>query len=150
LQSGIQTVESRIQTSDESGILILGQFSGIRNPSSGIRNPRSGIRNPRRGVRNLRSGIQNPRSAWITLHGPRYCRWKLSSGNSYINMNALQRSLEMTICYYIWYRIAICSSFPSWDIQLCLIDMSSSVWHHAASWVSISIGNHAVASTIRD
>ena len=32
LQSGIQTVESRIQTSEESGILILGQFSGIRIP----------------------------------------------------------------------------------------------------------------------
>ena len=28
LQSGIQTVEFRIQTSEESGILFLGQFSG--------------------------------------------------------------------------------------------------------------------------
>jgi hypothetical protein len=67
LQSGIQTAESKIQTSEESGILILGwakfleseihDRSGIRNPSGGIRNPRSGIRNPKRGIRNPRSVI---------------------------------------------------------------------------------------------
>jgi hypothetical protein len=34
LQSGIQTVESRIQTSEESRIHIMGQFSGIQNPRS--------------------------------------------------------------------------------------------------------------------
>ena len=61
LQSGIQTVQYRIQTSEESRILILGQFSGIRNPRP-IWNPSNGIRNPRSGIQGAESGIQREES----------------------------------------------------------------------------------------
>jgi hypothetical protein len=78
-------VESRIQTSEEFGILILGKFSGIRNPRPRrFRNPRSGFRNPR-----------------IALHGPKhglYLTWaeKLTFiffyGNLHVYITDLERA----------------------------------------------------------
>jgi uncharacterized phage infection (PIP) family protein YhgE len=69
LQSGILTVESRIQTSEESEILILGQFlwnpesttdleSGIQVVQSGIQVVESGIQVVESGIQVVESGIQ--------------------------------------------------------------------------------------------
>jgi hypothetical protein len=64
------SLESRIQTSEESGIIILRQFlesgihnrSGIRNPSSGIQKEESGIQVVESGIQVVESGIQGGES----------------------------------------------------------------------------------------
>ena len=66
LQSGIHTAESKIQTSEESGILILGQVSGIRNPRP-IWNPESKWWNPESKERNPESKERNPESKKCNL-----------------------------------------------------------------------------------
>ena len=87
MQSGILTVESKIQTSEESGILILGQFfwnpesttdldSGIQVVQSGIQVVESRIQGAESGIQKVESGIQGEESGIQGVYGSHYIREK--------------------------------------------------------------------------